>query len=173
MKYVLQCHPATACPALRAIEVEMQSRDAHCVTLRYSLLGDIASLRIAPVGEARRSDELWQHTCCELFVGSVRNESYYEFNFSSSTAWAAFFFDSYRTGMRLASVTTPHIHVTHLHEQLVLETIVNLAELNVAETRLALSAVVEEIDGRKSYWALKHPSARPDFHHSDSFIARL
>ena len=38
---------------------------------------------------------------------------------------------------------------------------------------LGLSAVLEERDGTKSYWALAHPSGKPDFHHPDCFIARL
>ena len=32
---------------------------------------------------------------------------------------------------------------------------------------LALSAVIEAIDGAKTYWALAHPSDKPDFHHPD------
>src|SRR3546814_3736372 len=33
--------------------------------------------------------------------------------------------------------------------------------------KLALSAVIEELDGTKSYWALAHPPGKPDFHHPD------
>jgi hypothetical protein len=36
-----------------------------------------------------------------------------------------------------------------------------------------LSAVIEAADGTISYWALKHPSDRPDFHHADSFAIQL
>ena len=39
--------------------------------------------------------------------------------------------------------------------------------------RLALSAVIEETDGRLSYWALTHPAERPDFHHPDGFVLQL
>ena len=39
--------------------------------------------------------------------------------------------------------------------------------------RLALSAVVEADDGTLSYWALRHPPGRPDFHHADGFVLRL
>jgi hypothetical protein len=38
---------------------------------------------------------------------------------------------------------------------------------------LALSAVIEEKDGTKSYWALKHPPGKPDFHHRDCFALTL
>jgi hypothetical protein len=34
---------------------------------------------------------------------------------------------------------------------------------------LGLSAVIEEHNGRKSYWALAHRPGKPDFHHSDCF----
>jgi hypothetical protein len=36
---------------------------------------------------------------------------------------------------------------------------------------LGLSAVLEEQDGTKSYWALAHPpGGKPDFHHPDCFV---
>lgn len=38
---------------------------------------------------------------------------------------------------------------------------------------IAISAVIEEADGAKSYWALVHPSDKPDFHHPDSFVLEL
>jgi hypothetical protein len=39
--------------------------------------------------------------------------------------------------------------------------------------QLALSAVVEDEQGLLSYWALKHPPGRPDFHHPDAFALEL
>jgi hypothetical protein len=39
--------------------------------------------------------------------------------------------------------------------------------------RVGLSAVIEETSGRRSYWALAHPSGKPDFHHSDSFTLEV
>ena len=39
---------------------------------------------------------------------------------------------------------------------------------------LNLSAVLEEKDGTKSYWALAHPAGdKPDFHAPDCFAAKL
>ena len=35
--------------------------------------------------------------------------------------------------------------------------------------QMGLSAVLEETDGTKSYWALAHPPGAPDFHHPDCF----
>ena len=40
--------------------------------------------------------------------------------------------------------------------------------------QLGLSAILEEIDGTKSYWALAHPPGdKPDFHDPVCFAARL
>jgi hypothetical protein len=39
--------------------------------------------------------------------------------------------------------------------------------------QLGLTAVVEAADGSLSYWALRHPVARPDFHHRDGFAQTL
>jgi hypothetical protein len=39
--------------------------------------------------------------------------------------------------------------------------------------RLGLSAVLEDADGVLSYWALRHPPGKPDFHHTDTFAMQL
>jgi hypothetical protein len=39
--------------------------------------------------------------------------------------------------------------------------------------RLGLSAVIEETNGNKTYWALVHPPGKPDFHHKDAFAYEL
>jgi hypothetical protein len=39
--------------------------------------------------------------------------------------------------------------------------------------RLGLAAVIEDRARVLSYWALKHPSGKPDFHHADSFVVTL
>ena len=39
--------------------------------------------------------------------------------------------------------------------------------------RVGVSAVIEETNGRKSYWALTHPPGKADFHHVDGFALVL
>ena len=39
--------------------------------------------------------------------------------------------------------------------------------------RLGLAAVIEDKARVLSYWALKHPAEKPDFHHADSFVVEL
>jgi hypothetical protein len=36
-----------------------------------------------------------------------------------------------------------------------------------------LSTVVEDREGRLSYWAARHPAGRPDFHHPEGFSLEL
>jgi hypothetical protein len=42
-----------------------------------------------------------------------------------------------------------------------------------ATLHLGFTAVIEDRDGRLSYWALRHPPGKPDFHHADSFALKL
>ncbi len=42
-----------------------------------------------------------------------------------------------------------------------------------ADCEIGISAVIEETDGTKSYWALAHPPGKPDFHHPACFAATL
>jgi hypothetical protein len=48
-----------------------------------------------------------------------------------------------------------------------------VVDLPVSAERLALSAVIEDVDGGLSYWALVHPSSKPDFHNARSFTLVL
>jgi hypothetical protein len=38
---------------------------------------------------------------------------------------------------------------------------------------LNVTAVIEEMNGQKSYWALAHPAAKPDFHNANGFVLEL
>jgi hypothetical protein len=48
-----------------------------------------------------------------------------------------------------------------------------LAALADGPLRLALSAVIEAQSGTITWWALRHPQGRPDFHHPDGFALEL
>ena len=38
---------------------------------------------------------------------------------------------------------------------------------------VGLTAVIQGLDGAMGYWALAHPSDKPDFHHPNSFALML
>jgi hypothetical protein len=164
---VLERHSATPCAALRGIQVSVELR--AMLKVRYILEGDIASLRIPDARAPRIADRLWQHTCCELFLMRPGEEGYRELNFSPSGEWAAYEFSRYREGGPLA-VPDPGIRVSRRRDRLELEAAIDTSARKV---RIGLSAVVEDLDGGLSYWALRHAPGKPDFHHRDAFALEL
>ena len=142
------------------------------LALRYTVSGRIAEVRIAPPADPVRTDELWQTTCFEAFVETTPGAGYYEFNLSPSSKWAAYYFTEYREGMALAEVSPPAIitgaNATHID----VDALIYLPP-SAEPRQLALTAVIEEVGGAKSYWALKHAPGKPDFHHADGFVLEL
>jgi hypothetical protein len=112
MRQSLKAHPNSLCIAATNIEVEVMRPCAGSLLLSYLVTGRISDLRIPPAVAATRTDELWRHTCFEAFLCDSPGPGYYEFNFSPSTQWAAYWFDSYRSGMRVATeISAPRIEV--------------------------------------------------------------
>jgi hypothetical protein len=174
MRLALKLHPDSLCPAATRIDVDIAWPHAGRLALRYAVTGKVADLRLPPATSPTRAEELWQHTCFEAFVRSSAGDPYYEFNFAPSTQWAAYQFHGYRRGMRPASgISAAAIEVQTSPELLTLQASLELDQLSNllrgAGWRLGLSALLEETNGRKSYWALAHPPGKPDFHHPDCF----
>jgi hypothetical protein len=164
----LKLHPDCACSAVERIEAQAWQPASGQLSLRYVLTGAIAGIRLALPAPSARGDELWRSTCFEAFV-SQGAEAYAEFNFSPSTQWAAYHFNAYREGMQNAP-GAPIISVRSGDRRFELEAALALPP---GARRLGLSAVIEETNGVKSYWALAHPASKPDFHHRDSFAYEL
>jgi hypothetical protein len=169
----LRLHPDSLCAAAARIEVDIARPRPDSLILSYVVSGRIGDLRMPPVVAAARADELWQHTCFEAFVRPSAGPAYYEFNFSPSTQWAAYRFDSHRSGMRIATeIGAPRIEVRSDETTYTLQAALALDGLS-SPLHLGLSAVLEETNGRKSYWALAHPPGKADFHHADCFALEL
>ncbi|HTV51984.1 MAG TPA: DOMON-like domain-containing protein [Steroidobacteraceae bacterium] len=166
----LCCHPETPCAALAGIDAHVH-RQAEQLAVRYALRGDPARLRLPGLVSARRTDELWRHTCCEAFVAPQSvGGGYLEWNLAPSGQWAAYRFSDYRQGMTpAAGIEPPAIRVACDENALTLEARLSLGLPAGSPARLALAVVVEEVSGRLSYWALRHAPGRADFHHPRSF----
>ena len=159
------------------ITAEVSSTRPGVYRIRYRVAGNLTKLHIPRRARPERANELWRHTCFEFFV-TGSGTGYYEFNFSTSTQWAAYRFSSYRDGMTdLPLPTSPRIDCEISPDRFVLDAIVDLQALHRADVgsqaRIALAAVIENRDGHIAYWALAHPEGKPDFHHADGFIAGL
>jgi hypothetical protein len=173
----LRPHPSTPERAWR-VSARAERTDAGELRLRWVLTGALAGIRIPPPRELRRGDELWKHTCFEAFVAADGKAGYVELNFSPSREWAAYAFARYREGGPLTdSRLEPQIVVRREPERIAVDALVALEELSVsyadAALRIGLAAVVESSNGRCSYWALRHPVGKPDFHHDEAFAVRL
>ena len=174
---LLLCHPSTPCDAIITPAVDVDLGRGDWLSLRYSIAGEIGRLRVPATRPPSRADRLWQHTCFEAFAAAPGTAAYCEYNFSPSTEWAAYRFSAYREGMRVAEVRPPSMAVSRDARRLELRAALRLGRLLEASgsrvVQLAFSAVIEDANGRHSYWALAHPTGKPDFHHRDGFILDL
>ena len=144
------------------------------LVLTFSLSAPDGAVRVPPPVEPARADQLWQTTCFEAFIRG-EGMAYVELNFSPSGQWAAYRFDDYRQGMReLDGIEAPAVEIsTELGQVGMTASIALPQEFMGIGLAFGLSAVVEEVGGTKSYWALVHSDGGPDFHHPDCFAARL
>jgi hypothetical protein len=176
-------HPATGAGPVRALTVSAALSDQGQLQLDYQLHGELDLVRCPqPADRPQRRDELWRHTCLELFVQPTAAARYLEFNFSPSGDWAAFEFQAYRSGRRdFAAPGTAVALAARSADRLLLRAQADLAALcasaatraDPALWRLNFSAVIEAVDGSLSHWALHHAQPEPDFHHRGGFRAAL
>jgi hypothetical protein len=159
---------------VRGIAVEFTRRGTDQLQLRYRMDGDIRSLRVPAAAQALRATELWQHTCCELFLSAGTMDAYYEYNFSPSGRWAAYQFSRYRVDMQeLALREAPHIDCVQDAASLILTAQLQLEARHApvgVRVWVGLTTVIETVDGALSYWALKHAPGRADFHHAAGYL---
>jgi hypothetical protein len=173
----LKCHPSTGAEAVRAIQVLVRRLASAELRMTFRLDGDIPRIRVPLPSAPRIATRLWQHTCFEAFIAVEGQAAYHEFNFAPSGEWAAYAFSGYRNGGLLTNETMrPHIAVRSTGSRLELDALVRLDVLSAIHPnpslRIGLSAVIEASDGL-SYWAIHHPSDKPDFHDADGFALLL
>jgi hypothetical protein len=173
MRRILKLHPDSHCDAVTAIEVNAAKPRAGMLLLSYEVTGNIEALSVPPVETPMRTDELWRRTCFEAFVRPGPSPAYFEFNFAPSTQWAAYQFGGYRSRMRAAETAAPRIDIQIAPTRLNLQATLELGALPGGRWHLGLAAVIEEANGRLSYWALAHPPGKPDFHHADCFACEI
>jgi hypothetical protein len=154
MRQALKVHPDSLCSAVTHIEVEIMRPCAGSLVLSYLVTGRIGDLRIPAAVAAARTDELWRHTCFEAFVRTSPGPAYYEFNFAPSTQWAAYRFDSYRSGMRVATeISAPRIEVRSSRACYRLQASLEMDQMSSLRIdgawRIGLAAVIEDTSGHK------------------------
>ena len=79
---------------VHSLSVSGSLRPSGSLTVEFQLAAELRNVRLVPsVCQPRRRDELWRHTCFELFVRYGNEPRYCEFNFAPSGDWAAYEFD--------------------------------------------------------------------------------
>lgn len=117
-------------------------------------------------------DYLWEETVFELFCATSEN-SYEEWNFSSSGSWAHYHFDHYRSGRKnikdprppkIRTVAPPNQNGFHIDVHIPIPSTIVSA---------SLCAITKNQRGEKTYWSNYHLGEEPDFHRKDSFLVKL
>ena len=161
-------HQTSAAGGVESLTVDVMLQNDRLI-LNYSLTGDLEMIRIPPPGPTERKDKLWHHCCFEAFMGE--GPAYEEINLSPSGAWAHYRFSDYRQALpNDPDIAAPEIDTERADGLFTLQ-----AEIAppTGFTTLGLSAVLEDRQGQLSYWALMHPSDKPDFHHPDARTLKL
>jgi hypothetical protein len=152
--------------------------DRGALSIDVCVSGDLGLVELDYGGGGARRDGLWKSTCFELFLRPQGGVSYFEVNLAPSGDWATYAFDDYRKGMQDAPLE-PRGEPFFLCDGFIFEMVMSFewggsaGPAGVRGWEAALSAIIEEIDGTKSYWALAHPPGKPDFHHPDCFALEL
>lgn len=160
--FELKAHPAFAPAQARSVTVRWAELPDRRLMLRYRVDG--CERLVVPAYRGKgRGEDLWRTTCFELFLYDGEGR-YREFNFSPSGQWAAYAFSGYRN---LASEFNPRDTPDIKHDigsSVFVQTVfLDRRDLEGADSA-ALAAVIEEEDGRSSYWAMVHRGLQPDFH---------
>jgi len=147
--------------------------DGEWLRCRWRIEG-AQKLVVPPFAGKGRADSLWQTTCFELFLQVPGEVGYVELNLSPSERWNAYDFSAYRTGMAERAFPREPSCVMRKGEDLaIFDAAVPTSALAPAPWRLNLTAVIEEQGGTRSFWALAHPSGKPDFHDPACFTGAL
>jgi hypothetical protein len=169
----LTAHPAHPPRGVTGIAARILALDANWLTLRWKV-DSAGALVLPPFAGRARADGLWQATCFELFVNTPGHKGYAEFNLSPSERWAAYDFTDYRAGMAERAAEHPPVCTPRRGGSvLIFDAAIPASILPPLPWRYALTAVIEEEGGHKSFWAMAHPPVKPDFHDPACFSGQL
>lgn len=165
-------------PSLWHLEFSAKSSELT-LDLLYRVKGDLSRLDIPDHALApSRADHLWQTTCFEIFLRRKNQpDRYLEFNFAPSGDWALYRFSGYRKGLEHPLADKPPVTIIQTQAQnmslaaKIPWSLINDSLFGTSPLEAGISVILKEKGGEMAYWAVKHPSDRPDFHHPDSFVA--
>ena len=147
------------------------------IHVRYRINGKTHNIQFPDVSQhANRKNELWNTTCCELFVGISGEPNYWEYNLSPSHDWAVFSFSGYRQNKTdVLSIAKLEISTKiDKNNEFELKTVLALPEMLIGHMLdIGVSSVVQDKSGNIHYYALTHPGKQADFHDRNGFNIKL
>lgn len=171
----LAAHPGNPARFHQQIEATLTRHPDGVLEIVYAIRGFNLDLRVPTPHAPAPADALWKTTCCELFLGTVGQSAYREFNFSPSGQWAVCdFADTRQPAPIPPECPAPTLAFARDENLMTLSARLSAAAQPKADTlRIAVSAVLEAEGGFHAYWALAHPPGKPDFHHHAGFVLSL
>ncbi len=173
----LPIHPALA-TGVPVLTVEAAAwRKGSAVHLQYRIAAARPLLVMPTAGSGERRDGLWQHTCCELFLGAATGSAYLELNLSPAGDWALYHFSGYRIRTTDLTAETPTVRTQWKGENLWVDAAIDVESWKIpwlaGQVRVGLSAVLEFDGSTRAYHALAHARDVPDFHDERGWCAAL
>jgi predicted GIY-YIG superfamily endonuclease len=170
--FALWAHPAEGALRVKSLLCVLKRLRTDLIELTYTVEAR-AGVLVLPMGSGARRDGLWKSTCFELFIGRTGVTTYREFNFSPGGDWAAYEFSAYRSEQQnLTLHEAPLIEVLQESEGLTVNVRLSIDGLAEGDP-IGISAVIDELNFRSSFWSICHTRTEPDFHHPTCFAATL
>ena len=144
----------------------------------YTLSGDLDRIRWPErVSNPGRHGRLWEDTCFEMFLTHAADQSYTELNFAPNGNWNAYHFSGYRQGMKesdsIDNVTIESILTSKDTRRLEITFSGHHSRSVDNPVCVGVAAIVKNTQGHAAYFALNHPTTRPDFHRRENFSLEL
>lgn len=149
------------------VHLVYQVTDANDDILNFNI---ISSNKMS-FGKESRKNEIWKNTCFEFFVKKSGNKNYYEFNSDSSGNWNFYRFTEYRSPIEIEEKIKEirmEAHQNKTAKTLHFEVDLNALFQPKDSLLFSFSSIINE-SGKISYWAHRHSSEKPDFHHVNNF----
>lgn len=150
------------------ISASLELTSEYELLLTFEFRGPIEKIQWGLLPHStNRKDELWKHTCLELFGSSAQRDSspYFEINCALNGDWNAYEFTAYRQGMspsptlNACLLGVQKISPAHLQARLQVTSTTTLSD-----RFYGVCLVLESLSQEKTYWALSHNLEKPDFH---------
>lgn len=165
----------TLMPFQPQIDRSVQVRGGYqnsILTFRFQLAGFPLQLDDQPLTGTPSKKDLWRETCFELFIKSASGSEYLEWNFSASGEFRMYHFEDIRKPHKREvdrnGVAPSFLDITSNPHNLTFTLRLNsekISELLGSPPWVIQPTFVFVQDATPTYWAEKHPSREPDFHH--------